>query len=24
MAKKMGMGYQNLIQDLVHNYAYDK
>ena len=23
-AKEMGMGYQNLIQVLVHNYAHDK
>ena len=23
-AKEMGMGYQNLIQTLVHNYAHDK
>ncbi len=23
-AKEMGMGYQNLIQALVHNYAHDK
>lgn len=23
-AKKMGIGYQNLIQALVHNYAHDK
>ena len=23
-AKKMGIGYQNLIQTLVHNYAHDK
>lgn len=23
-AKEMGIGYQNLIQTLVHNYAHDK
>ena len=23
-AKEMGIGYQNLIQSLVHNYAHDK
>jgi len=23
-AKEMGMGYQNLIQTLVHNYVHDK